>query len=601
MNTINSQVDVSPPDLLVSTSENKHDLQIYSKQVDTLYRQIPGFVIGPTTGAVLLVFLMWGQLTESLLVGWLVAVLIAVGVAPAILLFVYRRDKNRARHSEFWGRWMFFISFSAGLSWGSAGYWLFTPGSMEYQLVLFLFMYAAAAVVMTAMVSTKPEFFAVVLSVLVPIAVRSAQVGDSFHMALSATTFVYLGTVIFFHHIAHNTMVDSFRLQFENMNLANKLTEKIAEVERANREKSRFLAAASHDLRQPVHAQALFVAELQSRIKDPECLSVLGYLENTLGAMRELFNTLLDISRLDAGMVTPEIEEFLMADVLSTLESEFLPQMTARSINFRILPCSYAVRSDPVLLERILRNFLSNAMCYTPKGSVLVCCRKRGKQLQVQVRDNGMGISEKQQAFVFEEFAQLNNPERDQEKGLGLGLSIVNRLSRLLQHPVKLVSQPGSGSIFSVDLPLSENVGVSLKCARSTTAVNRDLSGLSVLVIDDNVMVQKAMMRLLHQWGCKTQVASSTDEALAGLMDQGHPPDVIIADYRLREERTGSQAISLINQQLDKTIPAILVTGDTAPERLREAQASGHRLLHKPLEPDILHDVLNQLMFEKAP
>jgi two-component system, sensor histidine kinase len=258
------------------------------------------------------------------------------------------------------------------------------------------------------------------------------------------------------------------------------------------------------------------------------------------------------------------------------------------------------VKSDPALVELILRNLVSNAIRYTERGGLLVACRKRGQQAVLEVWDTGMGIAPEQQADVFKEFHQLGNPERDRRKGLGLGLAIALGLAKTLGHELRLQSQPQRGSVFSLRLALAPVVQVSqLKTATSDAvlALNDLMHGVHVLVIDDDEAVLSAMAQLLQNWGCEVDTASTIEQAL--VLAQLQPPEVLISDYRLRSQRTGAQAIAEVRSLLGRAVPALLITGDTAPERLREALSVGVPLLHKPLAPGDLHRALVELLGDR--
>jgi signal transduction histidine kinase len=367
------------------------------------------------------------------------------------------------------------------------------------------------------------------------------------------------------------------------------------EAEGASIAKSRFLAAASHDLRQPLHAHMLFLAEMKARTVDRENLEVLEYMEASMQSLRQMLNSLLDVSRLDAGVVKPAICSFPLGPLFERLRHEFEMQMREKGNRFRAVETSHFVRSDPALLERIIRNLLSNSLRYTTNGAVLLGCRKRRQRLMLEVRDSGVGIPAEHLDSIFEEFYQVNNPERNREKGLGLGLAIVDRLAKLLQHPLRAASQPGHGTIVSVEIPLSKSSTPSAVADGTTKEEYAALSGETALVIDDDALVREGMSRLLRSWGCEVVATASAEQSLAQLTSRRCKPHFIIADYRLIGGVTGVQAIELVQNSLSNPVPAILVTGDTAPDRLREAKASGYPLLHKPVEPAQLHALMCSL------
>jgi signal transduction histidine kinase/CheY-like chemotaxis protein len=395
-----------------------------------------------------------------------------------------------------------------------------------------------------------------------------------------------------FNHMAE-------QLEESYAGLERKVEERTHQLELANLAKSRFLAAASHDLRQPVHALGLFVEQLHGHMKSAEGGRLVKRIDASVAAMNELFNALLDISRLDAGVLGTEIAEFPVAQVLKRIESTFAGAASEKELSLRVVPSSAWVRSDPILLERILLNLVSNAIRYTAVGGVVVGCRRRGESVRVEVWDTGIGIPEDQQRNIFGEFYRLAG--RNTHGGLGLGLAIVDRLCGLLGHPLELTSTVGRGSRFSIT--------VALAVAHATIVEERDTvevhdtppvvadvsNGKLVVVIDDDPLVLDGMCGVLRTWGCRVVAAPSPDAILAGLARQD-VPDLIISDYRLAGGHAGITAIHDLRESFGAPIPAFLISGDTAPERLREAQESGHYLLHKPIRPMQLRAMLHHLL-----
>lgn len=389
----------------------------------------------------------------------------------------------------------------------------------------------------------------------------------------------------------------SLQLQVEERTVQATQARQVAEAaqheaERANAAKSKFLAAASHDLRQPIHAQGLFLDVLSRTELTPYQRELLSSARAASEASGEMLNTLLDFSRIEAGVVKPQVRPFLLQPMFNKIENEFAPQADAKGLVYRSRETPLAAQSDPVLVELILRNLVSNAIRYSEHGGVLVGCRRRGNQAVLEVWDTGIGIEPEHQQEVFREFHQLGNPERDTRKGLGLGLAISDGLARTLGHGLSLASRPHRGSVFRLALPVATP---SMPAnAPVVTRGNATLLNVRILVIDDDEAVRAAMLHLLRNWGCNCEAVESIEEALA--MARGYAPDVIVSDYRLRKQRTGAEAITALRALLRKDLPALLITGDTAPERLREAQASGIPLLHKPLTPSDLYRGLMEVL-----
>jgi signal transduction histidine kinase len=389
-----------------------------------------------------------------------------------------------------------------------------------------------------------------------------------------------------FNHMAQ-------RLRESYAGLEQKVAERTEALVAANRAKSRFLAAASHDLRQPMHALGLFVAQLNQRVTDPETRHLAGRVEAAVTALQGLLDALLDVSRLDAGVVTPTLADVPVNPVLERIENAFAPDATDRGLRFRIVRSRLGVRSDPVLLERILLNLVANALRYTTQGGILVGCRRRGERVRIEVWDTGIGIAPEHQQAIFQEFYQIANPERDRSKGMGLGLSIAARLARLLGGRIEVRSVPGRGSVFAVEMPRAAGIAAP---APAPAMPGDQLRGAVVLVIDDDMLVRESVAGLLTQWGCVVAEAGSGAEASSVMAHLARAPDAIICDYRLPQAETGIHVIRRCRAQAGFEVPAALVTGDTTPERLREAQDSGFALLHKPLQPARLRVLLEYLV-----
>jgi signal transduction histidine kinase len=389
------------------------------------------------------------------------------------------------------------------------------------------------------------------------------------------------------------------QLQDSYRTLEYKVEERTRQLELANAAKSRFLAAASHDLRQPLHALGLFLARLRAETNREERERLLGRIDAAVIAMNELFNALLDISKLDGG-VSLNKTDFPVTRLLRRVEATFADTAREKGLRLRVVSSSLWVRSDFILLERILLNLVSNAVRYTRTGGIVMGCRHRGAFLRIDVCDSGIGIAEDQQKNIFSEFYQVAGAERlENGSGLGLGLAIVERLGRLLDHPIELISRVGRGSRFSVSVPIVGAAAETAPVSRATTSFD-PLNGKFVLVIDDDERVLESMRGLLHGWGCRVVTADSGVAALSALADHGEGPDLIVSDYRLANGSTGITAIEQVRRVVGGSIPAILVTGDTAPERLRDASASGFQLLHKPVPPMTLRALLSRLLGDVA-
>jgi CheY-like chemotaxis protein/anti-sigma regulatory factor (Ser/Thr protein kinase) len=385
---------------------------------------------------------------------------------------------------------------------------------------------------------------------------------------------------------------DSLQKRVEEATLAIRKSKEKAEL--ANNAKTKFLAAASHDLRQPIHALNLFLEVLSLTELNDRQRELLDKACAASNASSELLTTLLDFSRIEAGVVQPRTQTFFLQPLFNNIENELAPQADMKNITYRTRETLVAVQSDPKLVELILRNLVTNAIRYTEHGGLLVACRRHGGQAIVEVWDTGIGIAREQQEEVFLEFRQLGNPERDRQKGLGLGLAIALRLANTMGQRLSLSSIPNRGSVFRFTLPIAE-----IAAQRPLTEISQSLLmplKVRILLIDDDKSVLEGMCHLLLEWGCECDATETIEAALAKA--NAHTPDIIISDYRLREQRNGVDAIVAIRALIGKTVPALLITGDTAPDRLREAKSSGIPLLHKPLSPNQLYRELVEVRQE---
>jgi CheY-like chemotaxis protein len=365
-------------------------------------------------------------------------------------------------------------------------------------------------------------------------------------------------------------------------------------AERASRDKSQFLAVASHDLRQPIHALGLYIAALRRKTSGEEQLHLVEQIERSVDSISTLLNSLLDISRLDAGIVEPRMQVCDVSRMLDHLATEFRMEACAKSIRLVVRLSQCYVFSDPVLLERILRNLISNALRYTPSnGTVLVACRIRGDQLRIEVRDNGIGIDEVFHDRIFSDFFQLNQIVNVDNKGIGLGLAIVDRLAKLLGHGLELRSELNNGSLFALELPSASLVDCDsqpaapyvkhLECAT--------LTGKKILIVDDDPLVLESTATLLSSWGAEITAASTID-AVNCLLNAGYNCDLVISDYHLGRDETGLDVIKIVREKLGKSTPFTLISGDTRAEVQKMAHEGGYHLLFKPVRPAKLRSLV---------
>lgn len=540
----------------------------------------------------LFVLMFWDEVPTEWLLSWW-AVLLFVHIGEYLMSRAYDVRLKRVGPPDLawaihWARRASILIVFNGLAWGVASMSILVVDSLPHQIMALVITLTFCAVTIFG-TSYWPAFqYCSMIPALGLTMLALLLKGDSASQIFAAVVVLYTLILHTMARQAHSSTMSGIQLQFENLDLVKQLHAEKAKAEEANIAKSTFLAAASHDLRQPLHAMTLFADALNGRLQNEDDVLVLGRLQDSLTAMRKLFNALLDISRLDAGIVEPQIKTFQLAPLLERLHVDYAQQSRDKQLEWRCPMTDVVVRSDPVLLENMLRNLVGNAIRYTPQGYVAISCAEVDDWVRIDVEDSGVGIPADKHAEIFREYRQLSNPERDAAKGLGLGLAIVERLAHLLNHRVELRSTPGTGSCFSVILPLGSAADIAPdfdNVAGEETTAESDLVGMLVLVIDDQVAVLEGMQVLLGRWGCQVMLADSEVTAVAVIAKAERKPELIITDYRLRADRTGSQAIDRIRRECGESIPALIITGDTDPERLREAQASGHMLMNKPVPP----------------
>ena len=442
----------------------------------------------------------------------------------------------------------------------------------------------------------------------------SAQLDKSFQSMADAAkkigageTQVRLGRshIKVFDRLARDLNLMAERLEFAQRDLEQKvdnatqaLREQKEAAERANSAKSRFLAAASHDLRQPMHALSLLVSAAQLETDPAAQGHIIRRIENGTAALSDLLNSLLDISRLDGGGVEVRQEDFALESLMHRLQDTYQSLAEEKGLELVIRPTKACTHSDPALLERILGNLLSNAIRYTPSGgAVYVAVRPRGQDWLIQVRDNGPGIAIKDQETIFQEFVQLSNPQRDRSLGLGLGLAIVQRLIKLLGHQIEVRSLPGQGATFGLRIPRASLGDAGLTTTDSTKATDPlQFDGLRILVVEDDELVRQSFAGLLGMWGARVDVFAQADAALEHLQNHGGQPQLIITDHRLGGDKNGLELARAIAHQQGRPVSTLLITGDTENEILRHLSDPHIQVLYKPVKPNVLMANINRLL-----
>lgn len=546
-----------------------------------------------------LVALMWDVVPHKKLLIWLAVIFITCTLTFIYYLFLKPVFKNLKTVPD--QPIYYLLPLVFGLLWGAAGFFFFTPGSMTHTAYLIIFLFGMASGGVNALSSLWLAYASLAVPILLPFTLRLFFHGYTHSLFLGFTILSFLLVMLVISKMTQTSMTRSLHIRYENVDLLKSLQEKTVQAQKANQDKSKFLAAASHDLRQPIHSLSLLASAIEPEVKTKRGKKILAQIGNANEAMLGLLHSLLDISKLDAGVIEANNQLFDLQEVVDSLIGEFQSIADKNGLELRSRRCAYIVKSDPVLLKTIGRNLLQNAIRYTKNGKVLIACRKRNNKICLQVWDTGEGIAEDYQEIIFAEYQQLHNPERDQNKGLGLGLSICRRLADLLEIKLGLQSLVGKGSVFTLELPqlsdkeIESYQGVKKDCPVNTL-ISDPLTGSVILVIDDNTAVLNATSSLLQNWGCTTLLADGIEAAIKIAQTYEGKVDAIVADYRLRNNTTGVEAIEAFSEIITYRVVSILITGDTSPERMQEAASHGLPVLHKPIKEAHLKSVIGRLL-----
>ncbi len=582
------------------------NLDFRADQLRTRLRMYPTILGGQSLLVLLFGWLMWDAVPHDTLLLW---GLVSNAIYAVDLLgwLLYRDRVDTVDDCIRWHIAFSLFTAAGGLMWGGAALWLF-PSDPAHQAQLLMVILGLASASVTINPSYPSSFYIYVLSVALPLVFRFMASDDSAHWVMAAIMLLYLAVVLKAGAELGRAFRVALRQRHENIALVRQLTEQKTLAERARQqveavssEKSRFLAAASHDLRQPLQALALFSEALKERASDQATQQLAGQIDKSVHALGDMFNELLDLSRLDAGMMAPRWQHFALQPLLDRLYVDFAPQAQAKGLRFDIPVVDDArdrttrgdaiVHSDPFLLERMLRNLISNAIRYTDEGSVVLRWQRSGEMLEFEVADTGVGIRADALPHIFEEYYQADNPHRDRRKGLGLGLAIVRRIEQLLDCRVNVRSGLARGSTFSFAVP----VGDEAKAAQPfvITYSRHDLTGTVVALVEDDPDIRQIAAELMEKWGCRVVAGESPGEVVRELDMAKLRPDLLVCDYRLPQGLTGVRAIAQMRELWGVSVPAMVLTGDTAPEALRDIHASGAMLLHKPITSARLRSLMH--------
>lgn len=531
---------------------------------------------------IVLCFVFYSLISNTILFGWLSAILFTTLIRGYLTYGWYKANFNINQTRMFEGLSLL-LSFVAGCLWGMTVLIVDFNQYPEASVFLNLIIFGLAA----GSVGIGSYWFAYFL--VYNIAVFSIYTLGYFiamdepHYLLAISISLFLIFMIQIALVFHRGNAQNIWLIKRNQKLAENLDIKKKEAENFAASRTRFLASASHDLRQPLQALNFFLSALYRELNSDKGRELYIKLEKCAEGMNELLSSILDVSKLDAQIVSLNREACSVGCILDNLKQQFQMQADEKGLKLLFHSSDHYVYTDPILLQRILSNLISNAINYTNSGKVEVLLTHKDGLL-IEIADTGDGLTEIEQEHIFEEFYQLNNPERDKKKGLGLGLSIVKRLCQLMNIPITLHSQKGKGCCFSIKLPLCDAPVLLHEAPKYS--LQQYTENKKILVIDDEITIRDSLSELLSQWQCQVIAAESASEACDMIQKQQFIPDLILADYRLREDKTGVDAINQVKKLLNQEdLAAIIMSGDTEPKRLKEVALSGYKLLHKPVKP----------------
>lgn len=492
-----------------------------------------------------------------------------------------------------WTQWL--GSTLSGLVWGCSSVLLlpYLPTDMQLFLLTVISVVAASAISESISLIAPPRAF--LLATIAPPNLWLLTVGDRLHTILALMLLVFTVLMLRLGTKRGQVFIEQQQLHYRNEFLAQELARQRDVAEEAHQSKTRFLAAASHDLRQPMHALAILLELLRPEVQlSHKGSSILSRAQQAADAMNGLLDALLDISKIDAGVIWPSRRAFAVGELLDEIAREFQPIAEKKGLRLAVVSSSAVVDTDPVLLGQLLRNLVANAIRYTPAGRVLLGCRRQQGRLAIQVLDTGIGIPSEHHDAIFSEFFQIRDTQLERHEGLGLGLAIVSRVARMLEHPLAVHSAPGRGSCFTVRVPLAVGAVAPLVAASPAVpaAAAADLSGRLVVMIDDDEDIRSVMRSLLRAWGCEAIVAASAVDALQQLEGDNRVVDAMLCDMGLGAAGNGIEAIHLLRQHCGALTPALLVTGDTSGQTIQAAESAGLTMLHKPVKAATLHAAL---------
>lgn len=573
-----------------------------AERIRILYGQFPIVVGGSIFVATIVLGVVWFNEPSTTLIAWWFSFIVL-----AILRFThffYSRPlltTDKKIESGTLKKLSGTALLAAGLSgclWGLVPLLFYDAAKPELVIFLIIVNLGMTSGSVAGWSSYMPTYIVFALPNTIPLIVMLLLQNDTYLSLLAAMITAFLGANIGFGFQLQKSVLRSIALRSENVDLIKRLQHEIDRAEQASQEKTMFIAAASHDLRQPMNALRLFVSSLKTKNLPSDAQEPLNNIERSAKSLSDMLNAVLDISKFESGAAQPEKTNFPIQQIFSILIEEFTSMARNKGLQFKMVPSSYTVYTDPYMLERIIRNFLSNAYRYTDSGTILIGCRRHGEKIHIEVHDTGRGIDVNHSGKIFKEFFRAASiGGNGHPTGLGLGLAIVDSLSRTLDHPVHVFSHRTTGSMFSVEVPLGQEDA----CQQVFEPIAAmGLIDGELLIIDDDELSRGGLFSITSQWVQTVHVAASIKEAIAAIEDGEITPDAIISDYRLEHNDNGIKAIGAVRQVLNKTIPAALISGETGDEIYAIAEANDLPLLRKPIAPAQLRAAVMFLLKNNA-
>jgi len=554
------------------------------------------------------VYFYWGHASSAALLLWLTAH-ISLSLGRTFIIFpIYEKTKISEDNVDTWWNGFTLSLFFSGFIWGFGFPFFFVPDNTQLLVVL-MFAFFTLLVSATINLASHAQGFIVHMTPLVGgAALLLVNSGGRFYQELGIALIFFTLIIANFYRITHQEITNMIRLQLEKQDLAKELeqqnilaNESREIAEKSVRDKNQFLAAASHDLRQPLHASGLLLSALEKHVDSEQGKQLLIDISNSNQALTNSFNSLLDMSKLDAESIEINMAHLSLPELIGFFAGEFQAQAQEKNVELHFDGEQAVVYSDQNLLTRVLRNLISNAIRYTDAGSIEIKWSSSDvdDSVVINVTDTGIGIASSERENIFSEYYQVDNPERDQNKGFGLGLSIVQRLCAMLNIELNLQSEIGIGSTFTLKLPRGDATRVIERNPERQLSIGKTTA--TILIIDDDSAVLNSMQKLLVSWGLNVYCCDSGEAAKELVADAEPQPDLILADFRLRNGKNGVEACELIFEELNRELPAAIITGDTSPQRLMELKESGYQVLHKPVAPGELRSLIQRAVSAENP